>query len=361
MKKKDFNIIRVPLEKSSNPTINPTFPDMPRMYLELVENKDKVIPDLVNSEYSPDTDTDTVFSIKSDKSARSQKSESEKSDYSTSNGSGSTVAPLEHAISIKSDSSDTISIASDISTDTLRARFADLVDNGDERQVSAPKTHTLPPSLNQLEKQGKIGTNRVYRNVSNPTKSERETEDSKRELLFKFELMQKKYPNAKLPEFSIHSDYDDMLRTYDNTLRRLSIDMNVDRYKTYLVGGCMLVEQFLQSRFKFDMEGFTQQQVLCMAQYERLLIELGEKTYVPKESSWPVEFRLGFMILFNAAVFILYKIILKKTGANLLNMMNLVTTPTEPPKPKTRMKGPSINIDDIPDVDEMEEERQNKT
>ena len=56
--------------------------------------------------------------------------------------------------------------------------------------------------------------------------------------------------------------------------------------------------------------------------YEKLLIELGEKSYVPEDSKWPVELRLLFLVVINAAMFIGGKMIMKKTGSNLTSMMN---------------------------------------
>jgi hypothetical protein len=70
------------------------------------------------------------------------------------------------------------------------------------------------------------------------------------------------------------------------------------------------------------MEGFTQQQLSNMASYDRLLLELGEKSYVDEENQWPVELRLGLLIIMNTAIFIFGKIIMRNTGANILNMMN---------------------------------------
>jgi hypothetical protein len=86
-----------------------------------------------------------------------------------------------------------------------------------------------------------------------------------------------------------------------------------------------------------------------MNQYEKLLIELGEKSYVPTGSKWPVELRLLFMIIINAGVFIVSKMILKKTGANLLGMMNSMNAPKAVQQPKKKMRGPNIDINNLPE------------
>jgi hypothetical protein len=185
---------------------------------------------------------------------------------------------------------------------------------------------------------------------------QQDEEDKKREMLFKFDLLKKSYKEAEVPDFSIHTDYKTMQQTYDNTIKSLSVDNTVESYKTYLIGGFMGVEYLLGSFFKFDMKGFTQHQIMNMNNYERLLIELGEKSYVPTESDWPVEVRLLIMILIQAAVFVLGKVIMNKTGSNVLSMFNSLGAMGggggggEKQAPKRKMKGPEIDLDDIPDA-----------
>jgi hypothetical protein len=110
----------------------------------------------------------------------------------------------------------------------------------------------------------------------------------------------------------------------------------------------------------FDMQGFTQQQIISMHTYERLLIELGEKSYMPSGSKWPIEIRLLFLIVVNAGFFIVSKMIMRKTGANLMNMINGMNTTTNsqqtnnPVRPKRRMRGPNIDVNDIPDIDDKQ-------
>jgi hypothetical protein len=44
------------------------------------------------------------------------------------------------------------------------------------------------------------------------------------------------------------------------------------------------------------------------------------------------------------------QMIIKKTGSNLLNTINNMNKKSQPEAPKKKMAGPSINIDDLPDV-----------
>ena len=206
-----------------------------------------------------------------------------------------------------------------------------------EKEIERP-----PPSLSEINKMS---------NRSKNIEDAGEMDNKKRHLIFKFKSLQKSYPSEQMPEFTIYSDYAVMKDEYENALRRISLDSTVENYKKYIAYGFMAVEYVLGNFFGLDMKGFTQQQLISMKTYERLLIELGEKNYEPSGSSkWPVEIRLLFLILINSAFFVGSKIIFKQSGTNFIDVMNnfssFVTTPDQA-KAKPKMKEPEVNLDDL--------------
>lgn len=365
--------IRVNKVYNSKPPSFPpvAFPRMPRLYLELLENKVKVKQDLINKEHVPDynviseseplrpdlTKKHNLESVDEEKSIEitsdedESRSPSSDEDRSSRDSDDDITARLKELL----DDSDLESVASyhsDRSRDDRRERKRDKIDS-----VLREHRDDEPPTLAELEARGQHLRKREMRDINQVPRSEQEEEDEKRELLFKFELLKKSYPDATLqiPEFYIQSDLHQMRKSYESTVRRLSLDSTVETYKTYLIGAFMVVEYVFGNWLHFDMQGFTQQQILSMKSYERLLIELGEKSYVPEGSRWPVELRLLFLIMMNTAFFIVSKMILKKSGANLMDMINSMNNVnvSAPPRPKRRMKGPSIDLDDIPDLEEI--------
>jgi hypothetical protein len=139
-------------------------------------------------------------------------------------------------------------------------------------------------------------------------------------------------------------------------VRRLSLDSSVENYKKYMIGAFMLIEFALGKWLNFDMKGYTQQQIVSMSSYEKLLVELGEKSYIPEGRKWSVELRLVFLIIINTAFFVVGKMIFSSTGANIMNAINSMNIANQAPQkeePKRKMQGPSINLDDLPDISEV--------
>ena len=415
---KKLSVIKIPnnnLEKDENLE---EFPRMPRMYLELLENKDKIKPELVNREYDPDDAESIVsfYSSRNDKttsnldvrlpklSEGNDESDNNESDEEEENNNffednASNSDNDSHIINededndnddniednnndlssfIKEDISLSNSSGSksnfskkrdDVNFDDNESQFDDddvyshksfVSEKNDTRDklkeiLKNEVKRQSPPRLSDLEHAGMLKTNRSIPNIEHlETNQDEDEEDRKRELLFKFELLKKSYKNVNIPDFSIHSSLKKMNETYENQLRHLSLDSSVESYKNILVGGFMIFEFIFGVWLKFDMGGFTQQQILNMNQYERLLIELGQKSYVPDGKQWPVEFRLIGLIVLNAVIFIISKLILKRTGNNLMGMMNHVqsnvpknTNSSVSSEQKKKMKGPSINIEDL--------------
>jgi hypothetical protein len=203
------------------------------------------------------------------------------------------------------------------------------------------------------------------------TSAQEEDENTqKKELLFKFVILKKSYPTANIPEFSEHSDLANMKSTYESTIRRLSLDANVETYKTYLVGGFMIVEFIGTTWFSLPFDGFTQQQMFAMNKYERLLIELGEKNYISGPSKWPVEVRLIFLIIINAALFLVGKLVLRNAGPSMATVFGQIFGSSQEnqgnqyssqqhdraPVRRRHMRGPSIRVGELPDPEDEEYE-----
>ena len=423
-KHQQIKVIKVPLRRL--PIDRPqVFPRMPRLYLELIENKAKIKQDLINKEYVPSISEENIENIPPKKYKKIDRNESENSyqasdtddsdseqeksknknkrkqkdkefdkkmDLLLDDDSEDDIKKSNRKDSGSSSDSDNSILEKDKEKDNsssadsedLSVRLKELLNDDSASEVSFDKSsdrsskrskdkysrhrdskgHSISyqqvnnssaPTLSELEKQGGYIPRKELRDINQTTMNEQREEDSKRELLFKFDLLRKSYPSSIIPEYTIHTDIRTMQKSYGDSVRRLSLDSSVDNYKTYIVYGFMGCEFIFGNFLGFDMQGFTQQQILSMNSYEKLLIELGEKSYVPTGSKWPVELRLLFMIIMNAAFFVISKMIMKKTGANILGMVNSMnTSPAQSSNPvqrKRKMKGPNIDVD-IPDLDD---------
>lgn len=177
-------------------------------------------------------------------------------------------------------------------------------------------------------------------------------DDKKRELLTKLDMLRKKYPeqSQNIPFMTMNSSLKELEYLYYSELRKLEIDSDVNDYRTYLIGFFMITEFILGKFLRLDLEGFTQQQMLNMRRYERFLIEIGEKNYVPEGKKWPVEIRLIGFVLIQAAAFTASKMILKRTGTNLMGMFNAAVHQNQNMNtnngPKRKMKMPDVDLDD---------------
>ena len=417
-KHQQIKVVKVPLRRA--PIDRPqVFPRMPRLYLELIENKAKIKQDLINKEYippileenvkeytppkkykkndqdeseasyNPDTDNSDDSDCKSkNKNKRKHKEFNKKMDLllNEDDDSEDEIKKPNRKESVSSSDSENSNLEKDKDnsssgdSEDLSVRLKELLNDDSESEASFDKSsdrsskrskdkysrhrdskghsishkHSSAPTLSELERQGGYIPKKELRDINQTTMNEQREEDSKRELLFKFDLLRKSYPSAIIPEYNIHTDIRTMQKSYGDSVRRLSLDSSVENYKTYIVYGFMGCEFIFGNFLGFDMQGFTQQQILSMNSYEKLLIELGEKSYVPTGSKWPVELRLLFMIIMNAAFFVISKMIMKKTGANILGMVNSMNaSPAQTSNPvqrKRKMKGPNIDLD-IPDLD----------
>lgn len=212
-----------------------------------------------------------------------------------------------------------------------------------------------------------------YQEIQDDEEEERDQEELEKEekadLLHKFSILQRKYPNAEIPDFNEYSDTDTMKRYYDKIVRNVVLDKTIANYKMYLGMFFKAIEMgatwFLGIN---EFQGYADEQQKKMGEYNELLIELGEKYSSTSGSSIPVEVRLLGMVLMNSAIFyISQKLSGGGSGNNggggnpmsgIMNMMggmfggggggsNTSPVPQNQTPVTPKMKGPSIDPDEI--------------
>jgi hypothetical protein len=186
----------------------------------------------------------------------------------------------------------------------------------------------------------------------------------KRDLLYKFKILKRQYTNGFVPEVNEFMDLHDLEREYDSVTRQLRLDDQVENYKKYLTMGFWGLEMVLKTFLKFqDIEGFASQQINGMNQYEKILLEIGEKHSVSMSSQWPPELRLAGIVFMNAAVFLGTKMLFKGGSSAMMSSLfggsSKPASSSPPPMnfggsassgssaPKKKMRGPDLDIEDL--------------
>jgi hypothetical protein len=199
------------------------------------------------------------------------------------------------------------------------------------------------------------------------TPEEREAKE-KEEYVWRFKILKKKYKTASIPEFNEHDDITIMKNVYNTTLKDLELNDNVESYKVYMMGGFYATEFFLTNFMKLEeMEGFADSQMARMNKYDRLLVELGERSYNRWGTSIPVEIRLLFMIIFQAGLYYIIKVTSSGSNNSVAEIIKMIfgdsTAPKQEEPPKKKMRGPSIKVEEMRRVTNIdtEDEENNKT
>src|SRR5208337_2139947 len=130
---------------------------------------------------------------------------------------------------------------------------------------------------------------------------------------------------------------------YERSLKELTMDDCINSYQVYILMSFVGMEGFAKW-MSIDIGGFAKNEREALEkhrEYDKFLIEMGEKSYSSWGQSIPVEIRLILFIVFKMITFFVVKHML----GGMFEMPHN--------KRKRRMRGPSIS------VEEIREDRQN--
>jgi hypothetical protein len=133
----------------------------------------------------------------------------------------------------------------------------------------------------------------------------------------RMQILKSKFPDVTIPKNVSDLDWSEIRKIYYVEMDRVSITKNVEMYKMAMVVMFFVLEYAGTTYLKIDVKGFSVHSMRSLHRYERLLIELGEKNYSSFADNWPVEFRLGGMVLVSAVIYCIAKYIFKLTGQDM--------------------------------------------
>lgn len=301
-------IERIPLDDYERVLPRRSFPRMPILYLELLENKAKVRKELINKLYTPPP----VPPPKPEEPPQDSSFELEQVHYEHEKRDDHEERGDEDGEPQPQDSEEAV----------IENQLNTLLGE-DKKQPAAPAA--APPSLQELQQKKKVTITNAY----GYAEESEELQKERNAVYFKYEVLRRMHPNANIPEFTMYSDPKLMSQKYEMLTKKMSLDSSVENWKRYMIVFVMGFEVVL-GKINFDMEGFAQQQIMSMNTYDQLLVEMAEKSYVPSGSSkWSPEIRLFMMLTMNVVLFVVSKMIFKKTGTNLLSTINSMTNTAE--------------------------------
>lgn len=180
---------------------------------------------------------------------------------------------------------------------------------------------------------------------------EKPTDDTqtKQHLIAKMNMLRHQYPEENIPYVTMNDDIPYIKSTYDIIVKNLNLYDKHEKYKQMLTVGFFAIEFVFGKFLKLNMVGFAQEQIKNFSKYDKLLIELGEKNYMPDApEKLPVELRLLGMVIIQAAVFVLMNKFCGGITSGSGGMIDILTSfmlpkqDKEPPteQPQSKMKGP---------------------
>lgn len=322
---------------------DPQFPRMPILYLELLENKNKIKKNLLNKSYIPSStydDENFKKQIEKTPSEYEQTHENEFITYQYENNELDFVEPyhekeneefeqnedqennnyvaerLDHILGLDDRYSH-----DNVENKTLPSSEKQILSQAGAASHLPSKNDFNAPTLQDLQQQKKVVIDKEYKY----TEDDEETQKERNAMYFKCEVLRRMHPNMPVPEFTPYSDPKIMKQKIDMFTEKLALNTTVDNWKRYLIIGVMICEVVL-GKLNFDMEGFAQQQITQMSTYDQLLVEIAEKNQKKEQSKWGPETRLCLMLSLNTVLFVVSKTLSKNSGFNLLGTINSMTS-----------------------------------
>lgn len=137
----------------------------------------------------------------------------------------------------------------------------------------------------------------------------------------KFGLLAGTFPNYQVPQNLDSLSLHEIEAMYERYVRHIYVCRSRDKYKIFLIIGCTAMEWFITKMLGLNASGYTMAQIRGLSNYDRLLIQLGERNYSTAESEWSLEVQILFMMGANAVIFVIANMVAGSLGEGVTSIV----------------------------------------
>lgn len=139
--------------------------------------------------------------------------------------------------------------------------------------------------------------------VEEPEKPKIDAKEERSELLWSLKLL-KKYQDVKnFPPYDEFTSTEELRRILKEVKRESILDDNINQTKQYITMIWWGVEKVCTEYLSIDLSGFTAHESQHMSEYHKVLVEIGERSYLNWSEGLPPEVKLLYLVIVHAALF----------------------------------------------------------
>jgi hypothetical protein len=150
--------------------------------------------------------------------------------------------------------------------------------------------------------------------------------DRRQDLLWSLKKFQLYQPNV-VPSYNEFTSTEELEKILKNVKRESILKENINESKKYITFLWFGLEKVATQYLSIDLSGFTAHEAQHMDEYHKVLLELGERSYLNWSEGIPPEIKLIYIMLSHAGTFHIQK------TTNVSNIFNIIK--------KGEMKGPT--------------------
>jgi hypothetical protein len=192
-------------------------------------------------------------------------------------------------------------------------------DDDNDEEEEEPSKHDDPKHEESARQPSIYDYDEDEEDEEKDTREQQEEERS--DILWSLKKLKKHYDPKKFPHYDEFTSTSTLKRILKEIKREVILDENVNQTRQWLVMGWWAMEKVGTEYLSIDLSGFTAYETQNMNEYQKVLVEIGERSYLNWSEGFPPELKLLFLMLTHAALFHV-----KKKATSFTDVLNLFDT-----------------------------------